>query len=189
MKREFQRRNNAVRFDRQSTNVCRQERAALPPVTLYEKRHFLDERQQAGTFVHAIDVTWHVRCFFQESTDLTFNSLEINRLGTSTDSQDLLGPRRNHRCSTLSLHLPIGTRANFCLFRLIAMLNERELSQLQGQLRISPICPHSPRPPHPIHRTVFSRRPNDLPRLETTCPILVQHPTHRSPVSGRVRNA
>ena len=53
-----------MRLDRQSKDVCRQKRALLPPVTLYEKRHFLDERKQAGKFVDEVDVTWHVLCLF-----------------------------------------------------------------------------------------------------------------------------
>lgn len=53
--REFQRRYNSIRLDRQSSDRCRQRRAfapRAPPVTLYEKSSFVDElrRKQTGKY-------------------------------------------------------------------------------------------------------------------------------------------
>jgi hypothetical protein len=45
-KREFERRYNAIRLDRQSNDICRKRKEFLsraPPVTLYEKTSFVDE--------------------------------------------------------------------------------------------------------------------------------------------------
>jgi len=45
-KREFERRYNAIRLDRQSNDTCRQRKELVPrapPVTLYEKSSFVDE--------------------------------------------------------------------------------------------------------------------------------------------------
>lgn len=56
--REFQRRYNSIRLDRQSNNRCAQRRALVPrapPMTLYEKSSFVDElqRKQTGSSVHS----------------------------------------------------------------------------------------------------------------------------------------
>lgn len=51
-KREFERRYNAIRLDRQSNDICRQRkelRSRAPPVTLYEKLSFVDELRHKQT--------------------------------------------------------------------------------------------------------------------------------------------
>ena len=47
-KREFERRYNSIRLDKQSYDICHKRRELIPrapPVTLYEKRSFVDELQ------------------------------------------------------------------------------------------------------------------------------------------------